>query len=234
MKGIVVSVNYDDLLGVTLPRNARHLTEIVVVTTPQDKRTQAVVAAVPSARCFLTDAFTRKGERFNKGAAIEEAFDALGRDGWILIWDADILLPESVDWSSADPTKLYGAKRRMFHDARRWLPGFLDWKQLPLSSETGWPGYFQLFHGSGVHGVRPWYATHSQHAAIGDAYFHSHWPIKQKTYLPFEVLHLGPRDTNWFGRSSERLDGLPTELSDSEVDRLFAEHRWKRPEVRFR
>ncbi len=43
VKGIVVCVEYDDLLTITLPRNARHLTEIVVVTSPTDLRTQQVV-----------------------------------------------------------------------------------------------------------------------------------------------------------------------------------------------
>jgi hypothetical protein len=52
--------------------------------------------------------------------------------------------------------------------------------------------------------------------------------MEKKGWLPFEVLHFGPRDTNWFGRSSERLDGLPTNLTESDVDHLFAEHRWRR------
>ena len=231
MRGLVVSVDYDDLLAITLPRNARHLTEILVVTSPNDVRTQAVVAAVPNARCFVTDAFYRDGAKFNKGAAIEQAFDVLGRDGWTLIWDADILLPDAPDWRQCDPARLYGAKRRLLSDVSRWSSGLRNWRALPLSSEFGWPGYFQLFHGSSprLRDVRPWYATHSPHAAIGDKHFHDHWPIVEKGWLPFEVLHLGPRDTNWFGRSSKRLDGLPTKLTDAEVDALFLAHNWHRP-----
>lgn len=233
MKGLVVSVGYDDLLGITLPRNARHLTDILVVTAPGDERTQAVVKTVPSARCFVTDAFYRDGAKFNKGAAVEAAFDVLGRDGWTLIWDADVLLPDSPDWRECDPARLYGAKRRLLNDPKQWHPGFKDWKSLPLSPEYGWPGYFQLFHGSAprLRTKRPWYATHSPHAAIGDKYFHDHWPTEEKGWLGFEVLHLGPRDVNWHGRASPRLDGEPVLLTMDQVEQCYkdANWPWKRP-----
>ncbi len=230
MKGIVVCVNYDDLLSITLNRNMRHLEECVVVTSPEDERTQRLVASIPSTRCFITDAFYRNGAKFNKGAAIEEAFDALGRDGWILIWDADILLPDSLPMPSLNPEMMYGAPRRLLNDPKRWDKS-LNWKSLQLSRETGYPGYFQLFHGSTLAGVRPWYAVHSIHAATGDAHFEGHWPANRKTHLPFEVLHLGPRDVNWFGRASERIDGQAVPVDEAEADRLFREHGWHRPNM---
>lgn len=226
VKGIVVCVDYDDYLSVTLPRNARHLTNILVVTSPADKRTQDVVKTVPSARCFLTDAFTRGGKQFNKGAALEEAFDALGRDGWILVWDADTLLPDSVPFDGLDPARLYGSKRRLCDTAP--VPHESEWKRYSISREAGWPGYFQLFHGSALANIRPWYATHSTHAGIGDAHFQNHWPVSLKGWLPMEVLHLGPRDVNWFGRASARLDGEPTKLTEEEAKSRFISSGWKR------
>jgi len=203
VKGIVVSVEYDDLLAITLPRNARHLTEIVVVTSPADARTQEVVRSVPSARCFITDAFTRNGESFNKGAALEEAFDDLGRDGWIVIWDADILFPNSMPFVDLDERYLYGAPRRLLE--RPPLPR--TWANLRLSHETGYPGYFQLFHGPSAK-FRPWYGLKSDHAGEGDHQFQENWPESDKRKLDVELLHIGPRDTNWFGRTSPRTDGL--------------------------
>lgn len=206
-KGIVVCVGYDDLLALTLPKNARHMTEIVVVTTPEDMKTRAVIADIPNARPFLTDAFYRDGAKFNKGAAIEEGFDALGRDGWILIHDADTMLPNSVPFDNLDPAKLYGARRRMLDEPARYSDS-LDWRKLPLSSQGGWPGYFQLFHGScPVIKQRPWYDVTYEHAGMSDNYFQLRWPVKQKEWLQLEVLHLGPRDRNWYGRVTPRLDG---------------------------
>lgn len=230
VKGIVVCVEYDDLLAITLPRNARHLTEIVVVTSPTDRRTQEVVRSVPSARCFITDSFYRDGARFNKGAALEQGFDALGRDGWTLIWDADVLFPDVMPFTNLDPAKLYGARRRILENPGEWSPKFTSWNRLPLSRETGWPGFFQLFHGSCARiASRPWYDTTFVHAGGGDAYFQSRWPHDAKGYLPIEVLHLGPRDANWFGRASARTDGAEVgevvERSE-EMERLLAAHGW--------
>lgn len=225
VKGICVSVGYDDLLALTLLKNARHLTSIVVVTTREDARTQAIVARVPSARCFFTDAFTRHGARFNKGAALEEGFDALGRDGWILIHDADILLPDSVPFNNLDPSKLYGAPRRMLDDPKQAVPA--SWRTLPLSKEVGFPGYFQLFHGSNPLLTRPWYDVTYTHAGGGDGYFQSRF--KDKAQLPMEVLHYGPRDTNWFGRASERLDGDEPPSDTNEMEKLQTMYGWGRP-----
>lgn len=227
MKGIVVCVEYDDYLAITLPKNARHMTKIVVVTTPDDHRTQAVVEQVPNATCYLTDVFTRNAKLFNKGAAIEEAFDAIGRDGWTLIWDADTLLPSSFLRLDLDPAMLYGAKRRLCSDATP-PASEAQWSEYPISREAGWPGYFQLFHGSALHAVRPWYSVESTHAGIGDAYFQNHWETKLKSWLPLEVLHLGPRDVNWFGRASQRLDGEATRMSVDEATFMFRKHGWKR------
>lgn len=228
MKGIVTSVDHDDLLSVTLPRNMRHLTHCIVVTSPGDLKTQAVAAAVPGVRCFVTDAFTRNGASFNKGAALEAGFDALGRDGFILVWDADILLPDSVPWGAANPAKLYGAKRRLLNDPAGWET--VDWKLLPLSAETGWPGYFQLFHGANPRiRERPWYGVDSPHAGGGDGYFQSRFPVEEKDFLPIEVLHLGPRDQNWFGRVSPRLDGAAVPDAHEkaqEMENLLARNGW--------
>jgi len=221
MRGLVVCVNYDDYLAITLPANARHMTEIVVVTTPADTATHAVVATVPSARCYKTNAFYRNSAKFNKGAAIEEAFTALGREGWILVWDADTLLPDELPLQGIKPACLYGAKRRLCEGA---IP--VDWHTLPLSTEAGHPGYFQLFHASALQ-KRPWYGVESPHAGIGDAQFQNHWRTEDKRWLPMEVLHLGPRDTNWFGRASARLDGQPTPLTVEEARIHFAKHGWK-------
>ena len=227
MKGIVVCVEYDDYLAITLPKNARHMTQVIVVTTADDQQTQAVVRQVPNATCYRTNAFHRNEKLFNKGAAIEEAFDALGRDGWILIWDADIILPSSFTRLDCDPSMLYGAKRRL-------CPGAVQpvnesaWSDYPISREAGWPGYFQLFHGAALHDIRPWYGIDSPHAGIGDAYFQNHWTTDRKSWLPLEVLHLGPRDVNWFGRASQRLDGQSTRLSTAEADELFRSHGWRR------
>lgn len=234
IRGIVCCVNYDDLLAITLHQNARHLTDILVVTHPDDHRTKNVVAAVPSARVFQTDAFYRYGARFNKGLAMEEAFEAFGRKGWILIFDADTLFPSVLELPKLDRNCLYGAPRLILNDPRQWSPSF-DWRHARPTLDRAFPGYFQLFHAScPIIESLPWYDTTFAHAGGCDGYFESRWPEAQKIRLSTPVLHLGPRDTNWMGRASPRVDGAPVEHASENKQKMedFLDYKGWRPSRR--
>lgn len=200
IRGITISVGYADLLAITLIRNMRHLTECLVVTSPEDHATRAVAEVTPGVRLHVTDAFTRHGAAFNKGLAMEEALDTLGRSGWILIWDADIIMPESLRLEKLRAGTVHGAKRATLADVSAWHPD-LDWSRLPVDDDGAPVGFFQLFHASDpvLRDTRPWYDVTFAHAGGGDAYFLTHWPPSRKIVLPLTCLHLGPRDTHWFG-----------------------------------
>lgn len=202
IRGITISVGYGPLLAVTLPRNMRHLSECVVVTTPDDEETHLVVERTPGARVFETDAFTRHGARFNKGLGMEEGFDALGREGWILILDADIVLPDALPLDRLRPDCLHGARRRLMRDPTGWHEG-VDFRACPPVRDGGPIGFFQLFHADAVKDKRPWYDVTFAHAGGGDAFFMTHWPRDRWKVLPVDVLHLGPIDTHWFGTGPE-------------------------------
>lgn len=206
IRGIVVAVGawYGKTLEVCLVRNMRHLSECLVVTTPEDRDVQAVARAVPGVRVLETDAFTRHGADFNKGLGLEEGFEALGRRGWILVHDADILLPNQLPVARIEPGTLYGAKRRILEDPSRWCPG-LDFRTCTPSQDGGPIGFFQLFHADDrfVKSKRPWYDVTFAHAGGGDAYFLEHWPHDRRVVLPIETLHLGPKDRNWFGTTAQ-------------------------------
>jgi hypothetical protein len=231
VRGIVVCVNYDDLLSITLPRNLRHLRECLVVTSPDDVRTQELVRTTPGARLHVTDAFSRHGATFNKGLALEEGFDVLGREGWILIWDADILLPDRLPLDRLKFGSLHGARRRMLEDPARWHPGF-NWAEAKPAPDAGMIGFFQLFHAAdpALENVRPWYEVTFAHAGGGDAYFIEHWRRRRATMtvFPLEVLHLGPKDSNWFGRATPRLDGGEPVTSRDTMDAFVVRNGWHR------
>lgn len=215
LRGVTVCVDYDDILALTLPRNMRHLSECVVVTAHQDERTAAVARGVEGVRLFRTDAFTRNGAFFNKGLAIEEAFDVMGRSGWILILDADIVLPETFKLGSLDQNVLYGAPRRQLPAGVMDIDG--DWTHWKMVSDWPCVGYFQLFHAE-AEALRsqPWYTADSPHAGNAD------WGFKEKfikrKMLPRSVLHIGQRYENWYGRATPRLDGTP--MPDADAKRL--------------
>ena len=210
IRGITIAVGhwYAQTLSLCLPKNLRHLTECVVVTSPQDIAVAALVRDLPGTRLHVTDAFTRHGASFNKGLAMEEGLDVLGRhDGWVLIHDADIMLPDAVPWSLARPGFLNGARRRMLERPSLFRDD-LRWDTLPISRDGGPIGFFQLFQAEDpcLTGKRPWYDVSFAHAGGGDAYFLNHWPNSRRAVLPFDCLHLGPRDSHWFGLEPDQRD----------------------------
>lgn len=232
VKSITVCVGYDDLLAVTLPRNIKHFSSYLVVTSLDDHRTADLVKEMPNVNLYKTDAFTRHGARFNKGLALEEAFDVVGRDGWISVWDADIILPDSLNLDQdLDPAKLYSMRRRVLNDVRLYHPG-LPWSVAQIHMDKLFPGYFHLFNAAApALSQQPWYDVTFAHAGGGDGAFQDRWRPEDKIRLAGECLHLGPIDTNWMGRCSDRLDGKLVEGSEDNrsVMENYVRHKgWRR------
>jgi len=216
INALTVCVEYDDLLRVTAPRNCRHFNRLLVITAPQDQRTQAAVREMIDAglpvEYLITDVFYDRGAAFNKGAAIERGFDVLGRRrGWLCVIDADVILPAKIDWvlehppgwkHYCSPGYLYGAHRRMVADLAD-VPGDADeWTRWPIQGDKELAGYFQLFHANDPHlaGRRPWYGTDWRHAGNCDSDFQARWPEDRRLRFAWEVLHVGEPHVNWFGR----------------------------------
>lgn len=230
LRGITVSVGYDDLLAKTLKQNMRFMDECVVVTAPHDHKTKAVVRSVPNCKLFETNAFYENGAKFNKGRSLESAFDFLGRAGWILIWDADTIFPTDMQLVDLEVGKLYNPPRLILDDPKKYTPE-MPWTEAKPTHDWQFPGYFQLFHAEDPHLIqKPWYGVNYTHAGGCDADFQFRWPMSNKVRLKFHVLHLGPRDTNWFGRVSERVDGLPVETAEERKQIMddYAAFKWKR------
>lgn len=212
MNSIVVCVEFDDFLAVTLLRNVRHFERTLVVTSPGDGPTKALVLATPKCELFETDAFFRGGAAFNKGAAMEEGFDVLGRNGWVCIWDADVMMPESIEFAK-DCRCLYVPVRRILPDPKDFSD-CLEWSNLSSPTRANeFVGYFQLFHASSV--SPPWYTSDWTHAGGCDSDFQLKFPSDRLRRPPFEVLHLGLEGVanseqrigiNWCGRVSPRID----------------------------
>lgn len=214
--GVIVCVEYDDYLRITLPLNRQWFSRLCIVTSPDDKRTQELVAEMQdesspgfcTVSMHVTDAFYRNGDRFNKGRAIEEAFSLYDHRGWFLHLDADVILPSCNRQLTLDTDKLHGAKRRMLETVPPSLD--FDWNTLPLDPHKTIIGYFQLFHSSASSITRkPWYPTNCPTAAVSDLRFAEKWPFHIRRWLNLEVLHLGLNKENWSGRCTPRLDGAP-------------------------
>lgn len=227
IRGLTIAVGewYAKTLEQALVRNLRHLTEIIVVTSPADDEVKEVAARFPCVRVFETNAFTAHGARFNKGLAMEEGLSFMGREGWILIHDADILLPDSLPFDRIKSGSLYGARRRILEDPSAWTPE-LDWKKCAPVRDGSPIGFFQLFDAEdpALAGKPQWYDVSFAHAGGGDAYFLSHWPRGKQVILPVDVLHLGPIDTNWFGTDQAGRDLMAKFATDMGWTRAIQRH----------
>lgn len=234
MRAITICVEYSDFLSHTLPRNRHHFDEYMIVTASHDKET-VKVAEQYDCRILVTDAFYDNGASFNKYLPMEYGFDAMGRHGWLCILDADIVLPRKIEHQQYEKGFLYNPRRRFMEDVTGDIQKKIElpWDSYPLDN---WlcesPGYLQLFHAEDSHlPAPPWHQTNWKHAGGGDSFFQLLWPDECKVRIPWDVLHLGPKDHNWCGRVTPFLNGqLPKESRKRRhALRDMMRERWKKP-----
>lgn len=214
MRAITVSVDYGDLLSVCMPRNRHHFDEVMIVTTPTDTLTHQV-ASENDCRIHVTQKFYERGAAFNKYAAMEEALDAFGRHGWMVILDADVIWPESASCNSFTLGNLYTPRRHMLRDTTAEIPFESEWHRLPVNKEREYPGYTQIFHADDqVLPQPPWHQTDWRHAGGADSAFQALWPRHCKIRPSWHVLHIGESFVNWSGRATPYRDGTIPDGAD--------------------
>jgi len=217
MKALLVSVEFGDLLAITLPHNRHHFSEVTVITTLTDTLTHEVADA-NDAKVFSTNAFYDDDCDFNKWKALEQGLDWSGREGLICLMDVDILWPKKFPHCDWEHGKLYTPLRRMLSDLTQPIPpNPNNWSKFPLhTQQREWAGYTQVFYGDDpVLGNPPWHETNWKHAGGADSFFQAQWDKADKLRPPFEVLHLGPSGKNWCGRTTPRIDGtIPSQATE--------------------
>lgn len=225
---LIVCVNYDDLLKITLPQTTAVLKlSPVVVTSVADKATYRV-AHRHGARVIQTDAFYRDDAAFNKAAALNAAVGSglVELGGWILTLDADIFLHDGtrriIMDEATDKSCLYGAPRIVFRSQAEWDTKDCD-PRVPVWKSGEIPGYFHLFWAPSI--CRPWYDDSCEHAGIYDSYFQGRWDGPHRRKLSCPIIHLGELGSNWFGRRTTRWEGESTGQPDRDaIERVFEQH----------
>lgn len=227
LRAITVSVDYGDLLEVTVPWNRHHFSEMCVVTSPDDVRTQTVCEG-NDISCFITDSFYADNAVFNKWIALEEGLDYFGRHGVLTILDADVLWPGDLN-TEFEFGYLYSPYRHVLRDVTKFRYD-LDWSTVPLKKDTEFSGYSQIFHVSDPHlGSAPWHETNWKHAGGADSFFQMKWPNTHKRRPNFQVLHLGEDGKNWCGRTTPYIDGtVPVNADDRrrQLNEFIESRRW--------
>jgi hypothetical protein len=95
IEALTVCVNYADFLEVTIRRLRNAVDDLVVVTEPDDMRTRHV-AKQAGVRTCITTAMYDADRKFSLGAAINAGLKSLKQDAWVLVVDADIMLPANT------------------------------------------------------------------------------------------------------------------------------------------
>jgi hypothetical protein len=120
-----------------MPRPALHVTLRITVVP---------ITRAAGVEVFETTAFLDHGAAFNKGYALEQGFDVLGRHGhgWIATIDADIVLPPCMPWMHFRSGHLHGCRRRIREDPEQFAPGF-SWQHAVPTPDRYPVGYLQIF-----------------------------------------------------------------------------------------
>lgn len=209
---IIVCVEYDDYLRLTLPRTLEHF-DPLVVTTREDTKTQQI--AIGSDVEVICVNRTDKDLHYDKGHAIDWGLKYLDEPGWIAVLDADILLPKQMDLSTLEPGCIHSPHRRIVSSYRDYLiikDREEEWYEQPYGPEIRngeYAGYFQMFQWEDpvLDHPPPWYENDEWTSYQGcDTHFWRKWMPDKMRRLPFQVLHLGPLRVNWQGRISNRWD----------------------------
>ncbi len=199
INGLVVCVNYADMLALGIARWMTGLDSLTVVTDTRDRATPEL-AAEHRARCVATNKFYEHGAAFNKGAAMEYARTSVMpfRD-WCLLLDADVVPEEG--WRDRieghlQTGRLHGCWRLDARDADG-----IDKPTGRVADDVVGYGYFQLFHTEDpiVRARKPLLDTDWQHGGNYDSTLLLAWG-QPAVELPLRLWHIGGVSHNWYGR----------------------------------
>ena len=131
LEAVIISVNFADMLSLTLPKNKRHFDNIVVITDENDRET-VNVCRDENVNCYSTDAFYYKGAKLNKGLAINVGFKHLKYRSWIGNLDADIILDENF----REKFDSFATDIECSYSSRRYdVPTYQEWLEIERNQE---------------------------------------------------------------------------------------------------
>ncbi len=216
---VTISFGYADSLRNTFSQQILGIR--VIVTVPDDLETRRVVLAAKNSELFTLDcAFDGVGfhAAYNKARYLNIGLRELrrrGARGWVILLDADILLPgdfgERLEalLPLLDKGKLYGLRGRRVAATGEEFVGVRElgpW-EAGLETFTTVVGYFNLFHLQGPHREYP--ASDPRRVEHDDYRFYSLFGKANTGVLPMAALHLGKTYVNWGGQTEVFGSGTP-------------------------
>ncbi len=220
LEAITVAINYSDYLELTLPENISYFDNYNILTIEEDKETIELCNKY-GANCIIVDnPFGKNGFSFDKGYVIQEGLRNLKFFDWILLLDADIIVPtnfrELLNLDSLDMNILHGASRSFAWDYNEYLQ--YKNKEKTIDEFYNLPGgegcgYIMLFNAKSQKlnnfTIQQIYPNGNEET---DMHLLEHFHPKRIDVgkLNFNVLHLGGPSLFWEGRfnGKERFDSI--------------------------
>lgn len=231
LTGVVVCVDYADLLRHSIARWREGMDRLIVVTTDEDSATRRL-ADLHGCELHCTNIFYANGAHFNKGAALAEAFlhkSVLGNH-WIATFDADTVPP--LGWRRAfndlgpRPGELYGVRRCYVSESDVGRLDSLETRKLQVMPQSWVIGFFMLFHAMDTHlppKDAPIFDLCWPHAGNYDTIFCRRWPKNRQVLLSEpRMIHIGRERQNWCGRGNRH------QLRDLYLDKRRGWEDWDR------
>ena len=223
---IIVSVNYNDYLLVSLSNNIKYFEDITVVTSSDDLVCQKI-CDIFGVKCIITDRIYEEGASFNKGKAINDGIKSIDNPDWILLLDADIVLTKKIDIND-DVDVLYTSDRYICKDYntyKDWQGGKIEIDKVGKYETNRGLGFFHLFNinSSDINKELP-FPESSNDASWSDLHFRDKFTKKSK--IDKSVIHLGPTYKNWKGRKTDAF------LSDDLFNELYKKQEVTEPKYK--
>lgn len=217
IEAITTCVNYSDLFNLCIAENKKHFDRWIVVTTPNDTKTQELCQD-HGVECLQTDIFYEDNSKFNQSKAINYGISHLDRKDWILSVDADVLLPKEtrsiIESVKLEKHILYGVPRfNLTLGDCKYIQWISNWSSMRKNTAIDTlAGYFHLFHNSRY---RPYYEGFTT-VENKDVEFQNRFEIWG--IIPMYVFHFGR--SNWEGRESPLYPEFTNEEKEIVVCKL--------------
>jgi GR25 family glycosyltransferase involved in LPS biosynthesis len=213
---VIVSVNYNDFLAVSLQHNVEIFDNITIVTSESDILCQKICEKF-GVNCVVTNIMYEDNSEFNKGKAINYGIKSLNNPDFILLLDADIIVRGKLDLENLNENILYTSPRYICKSYNQLNEVISNGKILDdnfqFEGDKG-IGFFQLFNinHQSIDKDKVYPET-STDASWDDLIFRDKFPNRE--VISNKVIHLGDPYVNWKGRKSNRF------LNDEEITNIL-------------
>ena len=196
---IIVSVDYNDLLILTLQKNRKIFHNITVVTSKTDQKCKEICDKF-GVSCIQTDIMYDNNSTFNKGKAINVGINSIENPDLILLLDADIIVENDINLHDLNDKYLYTSERIILPNYDSYLDYINNGVYNKLERDQGL-GFYQLFsiNNNSINRNNP-YPDNSSDASWSDLVFRDKFEFKKNID---RVIHLGDTCKNWSGRVTE-------------------------------